>query len=471
MTADSIDAEDRAGWTAVAEEAVRLRAHLRELPVATASRPADLRAEVERRFPLEAPMPLPELVHEAAALLREHAVHVIHPRYFGLFNPSVRGAAPMGDAIAALYNPQMAVWSHAAAAAELERHVLRRLGAALGRGADAANFTTGGAEANLTAVLAAMARGAPGWEQGGVRALGARPAVYVSAEAHHSFVKIVRIIGLGTDALREVPVDDALRMDPAALERRIDEDRAAGWAPLLVVGTLGTTGAGVIDPLPALADVAARAGAWFHVDAAYGGAVALVPRLSPALDGIRAADSVTWDAHKGLSVPMGAGMVFCSDAEALRRAFAVTTTYMPSAAADEPYAATIQWSRRAIGLKVLFALAETGLAGAGALFERQVRMGDALRERLLARGFRLLNATPLPVVCFTHRALDAGSVTTAAVVEQVVGRGRAWISEVVLNGQQRALRACITSFHTAEADLDVLLEELERALRIPHPSP
>jgi len=461
----SSDSEVRAGWAAIGEEAEKLGAHLHELRVSRASPPADLRAEVERRFPLEAPMPLPELVHEAAALLREHAVHVIHPRYFGLFNPSVRDAAPMGDALAALYNPQLAVWSHSAAAAELERHVLRRLGAALGRAGDAATFTTGGAEANLTAALAAMARGAPGWERGGIRALAAPPAVYVSAEAHHSFVKIVRIIGLGTDALREVPVDDDLRMNPDALERRIAEDRAAGLAPLLVVGTLGTTGAGVIDPLPALAEVAARAGVWFHVDAAYGGAAALVPRLLPALDGVRSADSVTWDAHKGLSVPMGAGMLFCNDAESLRRAFAVTTTYMPSAAADEPYAATIQWSRRAIGLKVLFALAETGLAGAGALFERQVRMGEALRARLLARGFRLLNATPLPVVCFTHRDLDAGRLGTADVVEQVVGRGRAWISEVVLNGRQRALRACITSFHTSEADLDVLLEELERALR------
>jgi len=98
-------------------------------------------------------------------------------------------------------------------------------------------------------------------------------------------------------------------------------------------------------------------------------------------------------------------------------------------------------------------------------------MGDALRERLLARGFRLLNATPLPVVCFTHRELDAGRVSSTDVVGQVVGRGRAWISEVVLNGRQRALRASITSFHTTEADLDVLLEELERALRVPHPSP
>jgi glutamate/tyrosine decarboxylase-like PLP-dependent enzyme len=454
-----------AAWAALAGEAEALRDGVRELPVATAPDPAALRAEVERRFPLDAPMPLPRLVREAADLLRRHAVHVIHPRYFGLFNPSVRDASALGDALVALYNPQLAAWSHAPAAAEMERHALRRLSLALGREGDAATFTTGGAEANLTAALAALARRAPGWEEGGVRALPERPAIYASGEAHHSFVKIARIAGLGAGALREVPVDARLRMDAGALERRIAADREEGFTPLLVVGTAGTTGAGVIDPLPSLGDVAERAGAWFHVDAAYGGAAALVPRLRPALEGISRADSVTWDAHKGLSVPMGAGMLFCRDAEALRRAFAVTTSYMPSAAPDEPYAATIQWSRRAIGLKVLLALAESGLSGAGALFDHQALLADALRARLLARGWEILNATPLPVVCFTHRDVREGRRTTAALVAEVVGRGRAWVSDVVLAGRERAIRACITSFRTEEADLDVLEEELERALR------
>jgi hypothetical protein len=92
-------------------------------------------------------------------------------------------------------------------------------------------------------------------------------------------------------------------------------------------------------------------------------------------------------------------------------------------------------------------------------------MGDLLRERLLARGWEILNLTPLPVICFTHREIREGRRTTAGLVAEVVGRGRAWISEVVLAGREKAIRSCITSFRTEEADLDVLLEELERALR------
>jgi glutamate/tyrosine decarboxylase-like PLP-dependent enzyme len=455
--------ELRAGWDALRDEAIALRDRVRELPVARAAPAAEVRAEVERAFPLEAPASPADLVRAAARLLERHAVHVVHPRYFGLYNPSVRDAAPLGDALAALYNPQLAVWSHAPAAAEIERHVLRRLSAVYLAASGVAAFTTGGAEANLTATLAALARKAPGWEQGGVRALPARPAIYASAEAHHSFVKIARVVGLGAEALREVAVDARLLMVPGALERRIRADRDQGFAPLIMVGTAGTTGAGVIDPLPALAEVAAGAGAWFHVDAAYGGAAALVPRLRPALEGIAGADSVTWDAHKGLSVPMGAGMIFCRDAEALRRAFAVATTYMPSTAADEPFTATLQWSRRAIGLKVLFALGEGGLAGAGALFDHQCRMGERLRARLAGAGWELLNDTPLPVVCFTHPSLRGDPRRLGAVVSEVVGRGRAWISQVVLAGRIEALRACITSFRTEEGDLEVLLEELERA--------
>ena len=457
------DAPLRAGWEAVAEEAVALRRGIRELPVATAAPREEVRRAVEAAFPLDRPMELPEVARALSALLREHAVHVTHPRYFGLYNPSVRDAAALGDALVALYNPQLAVWSHAAAAAEIEAHVLRKLGAALGRSWEAATFTTGGAEANLTAALGALARAFPQWEEDGLRALPARPALYASAEAHHSLLKVARLTGLGTGALREVPVDAALHLDPTALERLIAEDRARGFTPLLVAGTAGTTGAGVVDPLPALADVAARAGCWFHVDAAYGGTAALVPRLAPALAGIERADSVTWDAHKGLSVPMGAGMLFCRHPQALQRAFAATTSYMPSAAAGEPYASTVQWSRRAIGVKVLCALAEGGLAGAGELFERQARVADRLRERLRATGWEVLNETPLPVVCFTHPDVRAGRRCPAEVVATLVGRGRAWVSEIVLGGRTHALRACITSFYSDESDLDVLLDELERA--------
>ena len=328
-------------------------------------------------------------------------------------------------------------------------------------------FTSGGSEANLTAVLAALAHRFPEWAEGGVAALPARPAIYASEESHHSFVKIARLAGLGTHALRLVPVDGRLALDPAALARALAEGKAQGLAPLMVVATAGTTGAGVIDPLAAIAEVARAEGAWLHVDAAWGGAAALSPRLRPALAGIERADSITWDAHKWLQVPMGTGMSFCRHPAAVARAFAVTTGYMPAAAelGEDPFTSSVQWSRRALGVKVLLALAELSLEGWGALVERMTDLGDALRARLREAGWRLVNETPLPVVCAVPAEAADARDSVGALVREVQRGGRAWVSEVVLAGRQRAVRLCITSFRTTERDLDVVVEELERARR------
>ncbi|MGH9139929.1 MAG: pyridoxal phosphate-dependent decarboxylase family protein, partial [Vicinamibacterales bacterium] len=343
-------------WTTLGREVDDFVGSIREVPVAMPAAPDVVRQDIASRFNFAAPIPLDALTRAVSALLRQYAVHTTHPRYFGLFNPSVHEAAIVADALAALYNPQLATWSHSPAANELERLTLRYLTRALGFDVDStfANFTTGGLKSNLTAVLTALVSRFPDYERRGAAALDAPLSIYVTSESHHSFVKICRITGLGTDALCEVPTTAAFTMDADALRDRIRADASAGRRPFLIVGTAGTTGGGLVDPLGALAGVAAESDLWLHVDAAWGGAAVLVPRLRHVLAGIERADSVTWDAHKWLSVPMGAGMCFCRHGEAVRRAFDVSTSYMPSQADEapaDPYVTTVQWSRRAIGLK------------------------------------------------------------------------------------------------------------------------
>jgi glutamate/tyrosine decarboxylase-like PLP-dependent enzyme len=263
-----------------------------------------------------------------------------------------------------------------------------------------------------------------------------------------------------------VPTLENFAMDAQALRDAIDLDARRGFCPLLIVGTAGTTGGGIVDPLADLADVAAASRTWLHVDAAWGGAAALVPRLRPALQGIERADSVTWDAHKWLSVPMGAGMFFCRHPDAVRRAFDVVTSYMPSATeveTEDQYRTTLQWSRRAIGLKVFMALAERASSGLAERIEHQARMGDVLRSKLDDAGWTVVNDTMLPLVCFTHEDIREDRRTIDAIVRVILDRGRVWISDVVLGRREKVLRACITSFRTDEEDLDVLVDELEQA--------
>src|SRR6185437_1995729 len=155
------------------------------------------------------------------------------------------------------------------------------------------------------------------------RALPQAPAIYVSALAHDSVKKAARLCGLGTECVRALAVDEELRMPAEAVAREIRADRAAGVRPLMVVATAGTTGTGVADAIAELAEVAAEQRVWLHADAAWGGMAALVPELRRVLDGIERADSITFDAHKSLSVPMAAGMLLTRHAGILERTFSV----------------------------------------------------------------------------------------------------------------------------------------------------
>ncbi len=451
------------------DEITSYEAAIDELPVAPRVTPAQIRERLAR-YDFADPIPLERLIVDVAALLRKWSLHVNHPRYFGLFNPTVRRSGVVADALVAAYNPQLAAWPHAPIANEIERHVLSwfMLAFGLDPASGFANFTSGGQEANQTAVTAALTRAFPEFAERGVRALQGQPVLYVSAESHHSFLKIAHQSGIGREAVRHVPVDRQLRVDVEDLARQIDADRARGRLPFLIAGTAGTTAAGAIDPLPALAALAQREKLWFHVDAAWGGAAILSPALRHHLAGIELADSITCDAHKWLSVPVAAGMFFTRHREAILQAFRVeASSYVPPAVPDtfDPYVTTIQWSRRFIGLKLFMTLAELGRDGIAQLIEHQAAMAELLRARLAATGWRLVNDSPLAIVCFTHPEIESGRTTASEAVERVVAGGRAWISEVRLSGSVIALRACITSHRTQPADIEILVDDLERAIR------
>ncbi len=416
-----------------------------------------------REFGFANPIPLDELLDSCAALLREGVVHTSHPRYFGLFNPTPAFVGVLADTLVAAFNPQLAVTSHAPGAVAIERHVLSFLAGTLGLGGATGSFTSGGAEANLTGVLVALERHFPEVAEDGLASLGDRPTMYVSTEAHHSFVKAARIAGLGHSAVRSIPVRTDLRLDVGAMRSRIERDRAAGERPFLVVATAGSTAAGVIDPLPEVAHLCRELDVDLHVDAAWAGAIGLSPRLRPLLAGIEQADSVTVDAHKWLSAPMGAGVFLTRHAKDLTSTFRVTADYMPSAEASDPYLASTQWSRRLIGLKVFMPLAAAGRAGYAAQIEHDCRLGDRLRERLRDEGWRIVNETPLPVVCFVPDDGEGGAIDRlVSIAGHVEASGGAWISVAQLGGRS-ALRACITSHRSTEADLDTLCELLAAA--------
>ena len=429
-------------------------------PIVPNVAPHEIRSWLASRYDFTRPMGLDDVTADVEQMMRTWQVQVTHPRYFGLFNPSVTLASVIADTLVAMYNPQLATWRTSPAANEIERHTLAWLTGKFGLpAATSASFTTGGAEANLSAVIVALTRAFPEYGEGGLRGLSGPPAIYVTRESHNSFNKIAHITGIGRGALRTVAMDRDLRMDVRDLERRVADDRRHGMMPVMVVGTAGTTAAGAIDPLPGLARFCRSERLWFHVDAAWGGAAILSPRLRGHLDGIDAADSITCDAHKWLSVPMGAGMFFCRHPDVVGEAFRAQTSYMPGKtdAVVDPYTTSVQWSRRFIGLKLFLALAQHGESGYVGMIEHQARMGDLLRESIERAGWRIVNRTPLPLVCFTRDGLVASTFLAALHEHQI-----AWMSEVRLGDDPPVVRACVTSFRTSESDIEWVVREMSR---------
>jgi glutamate/tyrosine decarboxylase-like PLP-dependent enzyme len=412
-------------------------------------------------FDFAARQPIGELFSWVIDRLEHGLVHITHPRYFGLFNPAPTFPAQCADRIAAAFNPQLATSTTSPVAVAIERHTISAVARRAGLPTEAAgHFTTGGAGANYTALICALTRAHPGFATKGARAFAGQPMLYVSRESHLAWFKIAHQSGIGRDAVRLIATDGSGRLDPGALSQAIWADRAAGHVPLMVAATAGTTNAGMIDPLPACADIAADAGMWFHVDAAWGGAAIASDRLRPVLDGIDLADSVTIDAHKWFATTMGCGMYFTSHPEMLSTAFQVLTSYMPSNVSGvDPYVTSVQWSRRFLGLRLFMSLAAAGWDGYAQHVERAVELAALLANALAARGWSVANRSPLAVLCLEP---PCGSADVRTIVSRVLESGSAWVSVAEFEGRA-VVRACVTHGGTTHNDVRELVEALETA--------
>jgi len=420
------------------------------------------------RLAQQAPVPLPGLIEEILELARDGMVQTNHPRYFGFFQPRVSLASVVADAIAAAFNPQLASLPHSRAAAEIESAALDMIATRFGMSTEehAVHFTSGGSEATLTALLAALARKIPGYIDRGVRAAPADPVIYASETAHDSIVKVARAAGLGGDAVRRIRATSNDALDVRALAEAVADDRSDSKLPLFVLATAGTTVAGAIDPLAEIGEVADREGLWMHVDAAFGGIAAFSPRTRRLLVGIERAISITFDAHKALPVSMAAGVLLCRDRPAVESVFDLPALpYLPAGArrSKDPFRASLPWSRRFIGLKVFMTLVELGESGLSKSVEDLFDRGRDLRELLYRRGFKVANDSPLPIVCFTHPRIEKGDAPAHSVARRIWNRGRVFLSDARLRSQA-VLRACIANDRTDRADLDQLVSEVERSL-------
>jgi len=429
-------------------------------PVAPTIDMAAFRSELAA-FDFTAARPLEEALAWTIDRMQHGIVQMANPRYFGLFNPGAGFPAQCADRVAGLFNPQLASSASSPVPVELENHVIRAFAERAGLSDDSGgHFATGGSEANYTALLCALTVASPRFAADGVQAFPGPVRFYTSRDCHIAWLKIAHQAGVGRTALRLVDTDGRGRLDPAALERMIAADRASGAVPVMVVATAGTTGAGMIDPLHACADIAQSQGLWYHVDAAWGGAALASERLRGLLEGIERAHSITIDAHKWLATTMGCAMFITTRKAVLAEAFHASTSFMPSSLAGlDPYLNTVQWSRRFIGLRLFLALATAGWQGLGRHVERGVAVIERVERELVARGWSIANASRLAVLAAVP---PPGRDEVRALVRRVVASGAAWVAPTTFEGRD-VVRICATNGETSDADVDALIAALDAA--------
>jgi glutamate/tyrosine decarboxylase-like PLP-dependent enzyme len=417
------------------------------------------RAELQT-LDFSSPKDLEGMLEWTIARMQTGIVQMNNPRYFGLFNPGATFPAQCADRIASVFNPQLASSASSPVPVALESHVIRAIGRRAGLPEPiAGHFATGGSEANYTALLCALTRGHPGFADEGVRAYPGPVKFYTSRDCHIAWLKIAHEAGVGRAALRLVETDGRGQLDPDALKRLIAEDRAAGAVPLMVVATAGTTGGGMIDPLGPCADIAASVNAWYHVDAAWGGAALASERLRGLLAGIERADSITIDAHKWLATTMGCAMFLTTHGPLLSEAFHCSTSFMPSSlSGTDPYLNSVQWSRRFLGLRLFLALAVAGWEGLGQHVERAVAVTARIEDGLVAAGWSVANDSQLAVLDVVPPAA-LGDVR--ALVRRVVASGRAWVAPTTFEGRD-VVRICVTHGQTSAADVEELVAVLNQ---------
>ena len=379
-----------------------------------------------------------------------------HGRFFGYVFGSGDPVGAVGDFLASTLNQNAVAWRSAPAAVVIEQVLVGWLADAVGCTGFRGSFCGGGSAANFMGLAMAREAKAPAREKG------AQPAiVYASSEVHMSIPKAMSLLGLGSDNLRRVPVDDAFRLRVDALEDAIAHDKAAGRKAIAIVATAGTVNTGAIDPLPELARIARREDLWLHIDGAYGALAALaVPERFAA---IGECDSISLDAHKWLYQPVDCGCLLFRDREAARRTFSDTGDYVRALSQDpiEGFAyfdESMELSRRFRALKLWLSLRYHGRKAFRESIARDLRHAQLLAEMVQQEpALELLAPVTLSAVCFRHRSAD-----NQALLNSILRRGKVYLSNATIGGHF-ALRACFVNHRTVEADVRSIVEEVMAA--------
>lgn len=439
-----------------AERAIRYLKELPERSVAPSAEAVARLADFDRTLPDETGDPL-----ETLALLDElgspATMGMAGPRFFGFVIGGALPTALAANWLAAAWDQNSALHEVTPATSTLEHVALHWLLDLLRLPPDCAGaFVTGATVANFTALAAA--RGAVlrrvGWNVEAEGLFGAPPVtVVIGEEAHPTLLKSLGLLGLGRQRVVRVPADGQGRLRVDALPR-ID-------GPTIVCTQAGNINTGAFDPIGSICRQVRPAGAWVHVDGAFGLWAAAAPSRAHLASGVEEADSWATDAHKWLNVPYDCGIAFVRDEDALRAAMAITAEYLPTETSyRNPSDYTPELSRRGRGVEVWAALHQQGRAGVADIVERCCRHAQRFSDGLRRAGYEILNDVVLNQVLVAFGDEEA----TRSVIRAIQQDGTCWCGGTQWQGRT-AMRISVSSWATTAADVDRSIDAMIRVAR------
>ncbi len=445
-------------------------------------RPAWQHAPNEVKLHFTAPLPLdptpPEDVYdEFLEYVLPYPVGNIHPRFWGWVFGTVTVLGAFAELLAAMMNVGASGGLAYHSASYVEKQVIDWFKEVLGFTATTAGLLTSGCSASNLIGLGVARNVMAGYDsrREGVSAAPNKMILYASKEIHSSVPKVVELLGMGSSALRLLPVNDIFQIELTALQAAIERDRRDGNHPICVVGAAGTTNTGAVDDLMSLADIAEQERLWFHVDGAFGAWAALAPKSRHLVAGMERADSLAFDLHKWMYMPYDIGCILVRSEEHLAKSFSVTAAYLEHGegsrgltGSDLPWFGTygLQLSRGFRALKAWMSLKEHGMNKYGRLIQQNIDQAHYLGQ-LVEAAPELELAAPviLNVVCF--RFIGPGINSSALndlnkkIEVELQERGIAVVSGTSLGGNY-VLHLAHCNHRTRLHDFDALVQEVIR---------
>lgn len=369
----------------------------------------------------------------------------------------------LGDYLADVSNEYAGIFFAGPGAVRMENQLIRWMCDMMGYPERAlGNLTSGGSIANLVGI--ATARDAKQIDSTNIKS----SVIYLTAQAHHSVQKAVRIAGLNECPIRYIPMDDRFRMDDQALARQVQQDKAEGLSPFLLVAAAGTTDTGAVDPLDKLADIAEASSMWFHVDAAYGGFFILDESLKDKFKGIERSDSITIDPHKGLFLSYGTGAILIKNVAALHETHRYKANYMQDAISShaEPSPAELspELTKHWRGLRMWLPMQLYGLKAMKAAIHQKRLLTLYFYEEIQKLGFEVGPEPDLSVMIYRYQeeGIDSNQLNTS-LIEEIHKDGRVFLSSTTINGLVW-LRLAVLCFRTDLMIVDRCLDMIKECL-------